>query len=184
MIKCLEQNIGIYWHVFGDKIRAQQWKFRGAKIFQKVRVSQGCFLTKPWCLTLEERVWIEPNVYIKIVSEESKIIIGKETFIGFNSELNIMGNLIIGKQVLIGPGCLIVDHNHSHAQGSSIASQGCEYRPIQIEDDVWIGAKSVILPGVTLKKGAIIAAGSVVTKDVESMTIVAGVPAKLINKRT
>ena len=54
--------------------------------------------------------------------------------------------------------------------------------PIKIADGVWIGSNATILPGVTIGEGAIIAAGAVVTKDVEAMSIVGGVPAKLIRK--
>ena len=56
-------------------------------------------------------------------------------------------------------------------------------RPVVIEDDVWIAANTIILPGVTIKKGAIIGAGSVVTKDVMEYNVVAGVPAKVIKVR-
>jgi maltose O-acetyltransferase len=55
--------------------------------------------------------------------------------------------------------------------------------PVIIEDDVWIGARVIILPGVKIGKGSIVGAGAVVTKDVEPYSIVAGVPAKLIRKR-
>lgn len=58
-----------------------------------------------------------------------------------------------------------------------------ETKKVIIEDDVWIGARSVILPGIKIGTGSIIAVGSVVTKDVEPLSIVAGVPAKLVKKR-
>ena len=58
-----------------------------------------------------------------------------------------------------------------------------ETKPVIIENDVWIGANVIILPGVTIHEGSIIAAGAVVTKDVECYTIVAGNPAKVIKKR-
>jgi maltose O-acetyltransferase len=58
-----------------------------------------------------------------------------------------------------------------------------ETKQVIIEDDVWIGARSVILPGIKIRTGSIIAVGNVVTKDVEPFSIVAGVPAKLVKKR-
>ena len=58
-----------------------------------------------------------------------------------------------------------------------------ETKQVVIEDDVWIGARSVILPGVKIGTGSIIAVGSVVKKDVEPFSIVAGAPAKLVKKR-
>jgi galactoside O-acetyltransferase len=55
--------------------------------------------------------------------------------------------------------------------------------PVRIEDDVWIGAHSVIFPGVVLGRGSVVGAGSIVTRDVEPFSIVAGVPAKVLRKR-
>ena len=64
-----------------------------------------------------------------------------------------------------------------------IRDQGHKIAPIIIGDDVWLGAHVCILPGITIHKGAVVAANAVVTKDVPSFTIVAGVPAIEINKR-
>ena len=64
-----------------------------------------------------------------------------------------------------------------------IQYQGFESEKVIIEDDVWIGARSIILPGVTIGRGSVIAAVSVVTKDVEEYTLVGGNPAKLITTR-
>jgi galactoside O-acetyltransferase len=64
-----------------------------------------------------------------------------------------------------------------------MAAQGCESAPVVIEDDVWLGANAVVLPGIRIGKGAIVGAGAVVTHDVEAMSIVAGVPARPIGKR-
>lgn len=64
-----------------------------------------------------------------------------------------------------------------------IREQGEEERPVVVGDDVWIGANVVILPGVEIKRGAVIAAGAVVTKDVGELEIVGGVPARVIGRR-
>ncbi|MCS7466770.1 hypothetical protein NZK35_08955 [Stieleria sp. ICT_E10.1] len=65
----------------------------------------------------------------------------------------------------------------------NIREQGYELSPVAIEDDVWIAARSVILPGVRLARGTVVAAGSVVTKSSEPNAIIAGTPAKVIGKR-
>ncbi len=87
--------------------------------------------------------------------------------------------IVIGRGTTIGPGVAIYDHDHSYR------SSGSPYqtKEIKIGENVWIGANAVILKGVHIGEGAIIAAGAVVTKDVESRTIVGGVPASVIKVR-
>lgn len=90
----------------------------------------------------------------------------------------------IGDNVLIGPGVKIFSGNHGTAlNGIAMVFQERVEKDIEIEDDVWIGANSVIVSGVKIKKGSIIAAGSVVTKSVPQNAIYGGVPAKLIKYR-
>jgi len=85
---------------------------------------------------------------------------------------------------MVAPNCMIAGGNHNYSRiDKPMMFQGSNSKGIIIEDDVWIGANSSILDGVKIGKGAIIAAGSVVTKDVCAYDIVAGVPAKKINSR-
>ena len=94
------------------------------------------------------------------------------------------GNLKIGNNVLIAGHCLIIPANHNFSEITiPINQQGLTKKGIIINDDVWIGAGCKILDGVTIGEGAIVAAGSVVNKNVEPYTIVAGVPAKKIKSR-
>jgi len=65
-----------------------------------------------------------------------------------------------------------------------IDAQGCSSAPVCIGDDVWIGARAVILPGVNIGRGAVIGAGAVVTRNVAANSVVAGVPARLLRDRT
>jgi acetyltransferase-like isoleucine patch superfamily enzyme len=92
--------------------------------------------------------------------------------------------LSIGNNVLIAGHCLIIPANHIFLRTDiPINRQGTDSKGIIINDDVWIGAGCQILDGVTIGKGAIVAAGSVVNKPVEPYTIVGGVPASVIKKR-
>jgi serine acetyltransferase len=94
------------------------------------------------------------------------------------------GNLKIGNNVLIAAHTVIIPANHVFTDvNTPINLQGLTTKGITIEDDVWIGAGCKILDGITIGKGAIIAAGAVVNKDVEPYTIVGGVPAKELKKR-
>lgn len=122
------------------------------------------------------------------------VSIGDRTFIGGQSLIVCAEKIEIGNDVLISWGCTIVDHN-SHAvawdarKNDVIAwSQGkkdwseVKISPVRINDRAWLGFNSIILKGVTIGEGAIIGAGSVVTKDVPAYTIVAGNPARIIQE--
>jgi maltose O-acetyltransferase len=93
--------------------------------------------------------------------------------------------IIIGNNVLIAAGVRMITRKHGFADVDlPMSAQGYTNAPIVIEDDVWIGFQAIILPGVTVGRGSIVGAGAVVTRDVEPYTIVGGVPARLIRKRT
>ena len=113
----------------------------------------------------------------------TKLSIGNNSGIGRNS--CIQGEVIIGNDVLMGPECYIYTANHEFDDISiPIRKQGYKSSsPVIIGDDVWIGGRTTILPGVKIGNGAIIGAGSVVTKDVDNYAIVAGNPARLIRYR-
>ena len=125
-----------------------------------------------------------------LIWDHVQIDSAKNLEIGSNSSINrgcilhAGGGIKIGNNVLIGPRVVIYSQNHNFSDPyTCISSQGYTKKIVRIEDDVWIAACAIILPGVTLKKGCIVAAGSVVTKDVDSNAIVAGNPAKLIKLR-
>jgi maltose O-acetyltransferase len=91
----------------------------------------------------------------------------------------------IGRDVMMGPEVLIFDRGHAFSDPSrSIGEQGdTESMPPEIGDGVWIGARAIILPGVTVGPGAVVGAGSVVTKDVAPHSVVAGNPAREVGRR-
>jgi acetyltransferase-like isoleucine patch superfamily enzyme len=107
------------------------------------------------------------------------IRIGKDTIIGEQVVLDGRDNLIIGDHVSFATGVMIynAEHDLNHPDFKA------KTEPVAIEDYVFIGPRSIILPGVTVGKGAIVAAGAVVSKNVEPFTIVGGVPAKHIKER-
>lgn len=89
------------------------------------------------------------------------------------------GGIYIGDDVLIGHNACLLTLNHEMEPENRADMHP---KPIHIEDKVWLGSNVTVLPGVTIGEGAIVAAGAVVTKDVESNTIVGGVPAKIIKR--
>lgn len=113
----------------------------------------------------------------------SHIQIGDNSGIGKNAAIN--GKVIIGKNVMMGPDVMMYTRNHSFDRlDIPMCEQGVsQEKPIIIGDDIWIGARCIILGGVTVGNGAVIGAGSVVTKDVQPYAVVAGNPAKMIRDR-
>lgn len=107
------------------------------------------------------------------------VTIGKRCFIQQCCTFFGRGGVIIGDDVFIGPKCNLITINHDVNPDNRSATYG---RPIVIEDKVWIGINSTILPGVKIGYGSIVGAQSVVTHDVPPMTIVAGNPARTIKK--
>ena len=126
----------------------------------------------------------------RCVNIEAKANITRELEIGDYSGIGIgsriYGKVVIGNDVLMGPEVIIFTSSHNYMDPDvKIREQGrTEMSPVQIDDDVWIGARAIIMPGIHIGKGAVIGAGAVVTRDVEQYNVVAGVPAKVIKKRT
>jgi virginiamycin A acetyltransferase len=125
-------------------------------------------------------------VIIKAVGGDGDIIIGENCYINPSSTLYSGNGITMGNYVLIGPGTVITPTNHAfHRRDMYIRHQG--FVPsrggVLIEEDVWIGANSVVLDGTHIERGALIAAGSVVRGTIPKYTIWAGVPAKYIKDR-
>lgn len=109
------------------------------------------------------------------------VIIGDHTRIGLHN--TIIGPVDIGSHVNLAQGITVTALNHNFGDTDKrIDEQGVSTNPVTIEDDVWIGANAVILPGVTIGEHCVVAAGAVVTKDVPPHSLVAGVPAKVITQ--
>lgn len=128
----------------------------------------------------------------------------KSSIIDYKTYIRYPSHVKIGSRTTINRGCcLFASHYHKDVEisignhvavgpGTYFLAAGHDYRTrdladtaesIYVEDDVWIGARSIILQGVTIGKGAVIAAGSVVTRNVPPYTIAAGVPARVIKER-
>ncbi|MGC4078233.1 MAG: acyltransferase [Rubrivivax sp.] len=144
-------------------------------------------------LDLGQNVHLGANTVIALedLSDGSRVIpaklaIGNNTYIGELNNIRANATIQIGANCLISQGVAIIGSNHEMKAGRDIRAQG--WRPdrlgVTIEDDVWIGANATVLPGVRIGRGAVIAAGSVVNRDVEAGWVVAGVPAICIKKRT
>lgn len=159
------------WLVFNinrvkRKALSSYYLSRFKKHGKTIYISQGCSFT-PESITLGNNVYFGKNCIIH----------------------SVHGEIIIGNHVMLGPGVNIHGGNHI-IDGLGIGEymdeqikQNDADLPVVIDDDVWIGANSIILTGVHIGKGSVVGAGSVVTHDVEPFSIVCGSPAKTIRKR-
>jgi len=132
-------------------------------IGNNVNISRNCF--------------IQPYKYIKIGNN-----------VNIQHGVEIHGEVSIGNDVIIAEGVFMTSANHifDREKGLTIREQDKKYsnvKPIVIEDDIWLGRNVTVLQGVTIKKGCVIGAGSVVTKDTEEYSVYVGVPAKKIKDR-
>ncbi len=124
-------------------------------------------------------LYVEKDAIISIKGQ-GQINIGSYFYINHYSIIDCNYNIIIGNRVQIGPHCYITDFDHDLLVDLDRAFHRGDkkFAAVVIEDNVWIGAGVTILKGVTIGKNAIVAAGSVVTKDVAANSLVAGVPAE------
>ena len=128
------------------------------------------------------------------VSQKTRIHVSDKACVYIDSNVGMSGvsiaareSIYIGKNTLLGSGVLITDndaHNMDYRKRSQMGKDVPESSPVFIEKDVFIGARAIILKGVRIGQGAVIGAGSVVTRDVPSFTVVAGNPARVIKELT
>lgn len=147
----------------------------GSKIYRSVRMD-----TPPYRnFSLGKRSVVES--FCCINNAVGDVIIGDHTRIGIHC--TVIGPVTIGNHVNLAQGITVTALNHNFKDITlRIDEQGISTKPVTIGDDVWIGANAVILPGVTIGKHVVVAAGAVVTKDVPDNCIVGGVPARVIKQ--
>jgi putative colanic acid biosynthesis acetyltransferase WcaF len=155
------------WLLVSSLILKPSWiPFMGVKIL----------LLKLFGAKIGKGLVIKPSVNIKF---PWKLVIGNDVWIGENVWIDNLDAVIIGNNVCISQGALLLTGNHDY----TLPSFDYRNQPIKVEDGVWIGAKSVVCPGVICKSHSILAVGSIATKNLESYTIYQGNPAKEVRKR-
>lgn len=118
-------------------------------------------------------------VFPREKGQGGRLIVGRNSNIGDNSTLDLCDDIIIGDDVALGGYNIIYTHDHDYSGSGDCAWKGpLKKGPVIIENGAWVGAGVTILPGVTIGKRAVVAAGAVVTKDVLPGTLVGGVPAR------
>lgn len=172
----------IIFEYFFKKIKEFYWKSKFEKFGKNSTIGRLSMISHPEKISIGNKVQIQQGVILR-PGKDSQIEIGDES--GINPYVCIYGKVKIGKFAMIAPHVMIAGGNHviNELNKPMIKINKSKNIGVIIEDDVWIGANSVILDGVNIGHGAVIAAGSIVTKNVEPYDIIAGTPAKKINNR-
>lgn len=166
----------ISYYLLAKHLPTNETKFIGSfsRFFREL-------LAKKIFLNCAQNVNINRGAYF---GNGAKLTLGNNSSIGRNCQL--ANDVSIGDDVMMAPEVIIFSVGHNTARiDQPMRTQGnLKANPVTIGSDVWIGQRAIILPGITIGCGAIIASGSVVTKDVEAYSVVGGNPASLIKKRT
>ena len=173
MIATIKRKIGaLFYYSFAKHLPPS---YSGIKLGQKKLRS---FCGKLMLKSCGKNVNIEKNAIFS-----SKVSLGDYSGIGVNAK--IYGTCIIGSRVMMGEDCTIITRNHKHFRTDiPMMDQGFDpEQPVIIGNDVWIGDRVIILPGVEIGNGCILAAGCIVTHSIPAYSIAAGIPAKVIKSR-
>lgn len=192
-------RVFFYNLILSFRIKSLKVRFIGSDISlissRKIKIGKGCRIgnnvkidglskngvTIGNATNIDDYTTIQTTSVLNEVGEG--LVIGNNCGIGSFSFIGCQGGVYIGNDVIIGPSLKIFTENHNYDNPNVlIRLQGTNRNSVVIEDNVWIGANVTILAGIRINKGAVIAAGSIVTKDVQQSALVAGVPAKYIRK--
>ena len=168
----------------GVRLRYYGYKSLFKKTDGFFRIDSGVTILGFENIELGNNVTFMKNTYV-YAHDGGKILIGNNFIINSNSQLGAsFGKISIGNDCAIAPNCVLRASNHTFDDSDvPFMKQGHTYGEIIIEDDVWIASNCVITANTKIGKSSIVGAGSIVTKNVEPYSIMAGVPAKLIKKR-
>jgi acetyltransferase-like isoleucine patch superfamily enzyme len=160
----------------------RKWIFKGlgGAVGPQTRIPPRTHCTWPHQVKLGAECRLQSDIFFNYDHywrPGPSILIGNRVFIGWGCEFNITHRLSIGDDTLIASGVKIIDHDHGKVAGIKISTQPAIESPVVIGCDVWIGVNAIILKGVSIGDGAVIGAGSVVTKSVPAGEIWCGVPA-------
>lgn len=148
-----------------------------------VKVGVGVLVLHPNTFEIGDAVFIGSQTFLQ-GRHDGRCVIGAHTWIGPQSYFDCR-DLELGEYVGWGPGAKVLGSEHTGEPADvPIIQTDLVIKPVRVEDGADIGVNAVLLPGVTVGKGAIVGAGAVVTKDVAPYAIVAGVPAKFLRSRT
>jgi acetyltransferase-like isoleucine patch superfamily enzyme len=114
-----------------------------------------------------------------LTGQDGLLKIGDDVFINFGCSITALQHVQIGSSCSLGPYVLIMDNNFHHME-PELRNVMPDSSPVILEENVWLGARVIVLPGVTIGRDSVIGAGSVVTKNIPARSVAVGVPARII----
>ena len=157
-------------------------RLQGLRVPPTSHISPRAVVRQATHIDLGEGVGVGRNVELN--PQGGRLTIGNNVSIQNGCVLYGAGGITIGNDTRIANGCLLVSFNHVFQDPDiPIRKQGIQALGIKVGSDVWLGARAIVLDGVDIGDGAVIAAGAVVTKDVAAGAIMGGVPAKRLGTR-
>ncbi len=167
----------------------RRWQLRraGALISPDLQSAAPFFEGEPSGFRCGSQVWLSSGARISVHRHPNgiaRLTMGERVFVNHYAVIDCHFEITIGNHVLIGPHAYLGDFDHDLAIRSGAAiGKPANYAPVRIGHHVWIGANAVVLKGVTIGDGAVVAAGAVVSRDVPAMAIAGGVPARVLKMR-
>jgi acetyltransferase-like isoleucine patch superfamily enzyme len=125
---------------------------------------------------------IDDGSYFILTKPHPKLLIGEQVGLGLGTMIAIKATLSIGDYTRFGAGVIIRDNVHDYKSGETLLKTDAIIKPVTIGKHVWIGDRAMIFPGVSIGDGAVVSAGSIVTKDVPAHTLVRGQPAVVVRQ--
>ena len=165
----------------GRAVLRAMWHFRRATLGQRVRVWGKLRVANYGQMIIGDRVRLvsEPAVLELVAGRNGRLEIGERSFINYGGSISAHKLVKIGPRCNIGPHVLLMDNNF-HRLEPDRRDEMPPSRPIVLEENVFLGARVIVLGGVTIGRDSVVGAGSVVTRDIPPGVIAAGNPAKVI----
>ncbi|WP_284694537.1 acyltransferase [Geomonas sp. Red32] len=185
----IRQGIQRRTRVFFERLRAIRHRLGGVDMGSGCCIQKGVEFLYGWRVRMGDGCIVDGYAQFKCPTSNApgrryNIELDDHVFIGRNVIIDSNLGISIGKYTFVAPNCFITDTNHAFADPlTPVKHQGCTYERVTIGQDVWIGAHVVVVAGVTIGDGSIVAANSTVTRDVPPGAVVGGSPARVIKYR-
>ncbi len=176
----MRRNVSEYIGIFTALARGFFCRFRFKACGKLLRAERGIIIKKKNAdIRVGDKVFLHRNVKLSAWGTDgpASLTIGNKTYIGDRTEIHAGQSVSIGSGTVIAWDVCIMDRDYHKLESDKEV-----YKPVKIGDHVWIGCRALILKGVTIGDGAVIAAGSVVTHDVPPAALVGGNPARVIKE--
>lgn len=166
----------------GRAVARARWHLRSADVVgSRVRLNGRPRVVNRGRMVFGEKVRLDSTAAtLELVTEAGGVLeVEDHVFLNFGCNIAATKLIHIGAYSLVGPYCMLMD-NAYHRIEPERRTERPESQPIVLERNVWLGARTIVLPGVTIGQDSCVGAGSVVTKDVPPRTFVAGAPARVV----